>query len=87
MHLDGMCHSPFTQQGLEKLNDKTTKDFFRSTNQQGLDALKQIMMKRNQIEHLEDVGCQREKRTFRCHNCKPNATPVKQNHVVPQHIW
>ena len=27
---------PFTQQGLEKLNDKTTKDFFGSTNQQGV---------------------------------------------------
>ena len=69
--------SPFTQQGLEKLNDKTTKDFFRSTNQQGLDALKQIMMKRNRIEHLEDVGCQREKRTFRCHNCKLEGHNIK----------
>ena len=30
---------PFTQQGLEKLNDKTTKDYFRSTNQRGIDEV------------------------------------------------
>ena len=36
---------PFTQQGLEKLNDKTTKDFFRSTNQRGVDALFQLVQK------------------------------------------
>lgn len=61
--------SMFTQQGLEKLNDKTTKDFFRSTNQRGVDSLKQIVMKRNRMEYLEDIGCQREKRTFSCSNC------------------
>ena len=69
--------SPFTHQGLEKLNDKTTKDFFRSTNQQGLDALKQIVMKRNRIEDLEDVGCQHEKSTFRFHNCKLEGHNIK----------
>lgn len=38
LHLYGtIC--PFTQQGLEKLKDKTTKDYFRSTNQRGIDAL------------------------------------------------
>ncbi|KAJ7391196.1 hypothetical protein OS493_019327 [Desmophyllum pertusum] len=52
------------RQGLEKLNDKTTKDFFRSTNQRGLDALTQIVQKRNRMEHLEDLGCQRKTRTF-----------------------
>lgn len=61
--------SPFTQQGLEKLNDKTTKDYFRSTNQRGLDCLKQIMLKRNRVEHLEDIGCKRVKRSFKCSNC------------------
>ena len=39
--------SIFTQQGLEKLNDKTTKNFFRSTNQRGLDSLKQLVLKQN----------------------------------------
>ena len=57
--------SPFTQQSLEKLNDKR------------LDALKQIVMKRSRIEHLKDVGCQREKRTFRCHNCKLEGHDIK----------
>ena len=47
--------SPFTQQGLEKLNDKTTKYFFRSTNQRELDSLKQIVLKRNRVEYLEDI--------------------------------
>lgn len=59
----------FTQQGFEKLNDKTTKDFFRSTNQRGLDALTQIVQKRNRMEHLEDLGCQTKTRTFNCSNC------------------
>jgi hypothetical protein len=38
LELYGKMHS-FTQQGLEKLNNKTMKNFFRSTNQQGIDAL------------------------------------------------
>ena len=29
----------FTQQGPEKLNNKTTKDYFWSTNQRGLDTI------------------------------------------------
>lgn len=49
--------TPFTQQGLEKLNNKTTKDYFRSTNQQGLDSLRQMLKKRNQMEYLEEPGC------------------------------
>ncbi|CAB4026649.1 Hypothetical predicted protein, partial [Paramuricea clavata] len=61
--------SIFTQQGLEKLNDKTTKDFFRSTNQRGLESLKQLVLKRNRVEHLADIGCQREKRVVNCRNC------------------
>ena len=48
----------FTQQGIEKLNDQTTIDFARSTNHNyhNLDALKQIMQKRNRIEYLHDSG-------------------------------
>lgn len=69
--------SPFTQQGLEKLNDKTTKDFFRSTNQHGLDSLKQIVFKRNRMEYLEDIGCQREKRSFSCSNCNVQGHNIK----------
>jgi hypothetical protein len=47
---------PFTQQGLEKLNDRTTKDYFRSRNQRGLDALFQLVQKHNRMEHLEDLA-------------------------------
>ena len=60
--------SPFTQQGLEKLNDKTTKYFFRSTNQRGLDFLKQIVLKRNRVA---------EKRSFNCSNCNLQGHNIK----------
>ena len=64
---------PFTQQGLEKLNDKTTKDFFRSTNRRGVDALFQLVQKRNRIEYLEDTGSKREASKQHCTNCfEPN---------------
>ena len=33
----------FTQQGLEKMNDRTTKYFFRSTNQRGVEFLEQVI--------------------------------------------
>ena len=45
---------PFTQQGLEKLNDVMTKHYFRSTSHQSEKALLQIMQKLNRIEHLKD---------------------------------
>jgi len=45
---------PFTQHGLEKYNDITTKDYFRSTHHRGEQALLQIMQKQNRIEHLRD---------------------------------
>lgn len=69
--------SSFTQQGLEKLNDKTTKDFFRSTNQRGMDALKQIVQKRNRIEYFEDLGSQRGTRSVTCGNCKLEGHNIK----------
>ena len=33
----------YTQQGLEKYNNTASKDFFRSTNHKGVDALKQLL--------------------------------------------
>ena len=69
--------TPFTQQGLEKLNDKTTKDYFRSTNQRGLDSLKQIVQKRNRMEYLEDLGCQRGTRSVTCGNCNLEGHNIK----------
>ena len=62
----------FTQQGMEKLNDQTTIDFARSTNHnycRNLDALKQLMDKKNRIEHLEDHGFQRQPGTVTCRPC------------------
>ena len=67
---------PFTQQGLEKLNDKTTKDFFRSTNQRGIDALFQLVQKRNRMEHLEDMGFRRQAYSQSCSNC------LQKNHNI-----
>ncbi len=58
----------FTQEGLEKLNDITTKHYQRSTNHRD-DALKQALEKRNRIEDLEDSGYQRKKRLVRCGVC------------------
>ena len=44
----------FTQQGLEKLNDRSTKDFQRASNHHNIKSLKQMLEKRNRIEILED---------------------------------
>ena len=49
----------FNQQGLEKFNDVCTKIFFRGTNVRGMEALKQLMSKRNRIQLLEDQGFDR----------------------------
>ncbi len=59
----------FSQQGLEKLNDLTTKHFQRASNHQE-GALKQVLEKRNRIEFLEDSGYQRTKKTQVCSNCQ-----------------
>lgn len=60
---------PFTQQGLEKLNDITTKNFFRSSCLR-VEALKQLIEKQNRIEHLNDTGKKRAKLfEVTCLNC------------------
>ena len=51
----------FTQQGLEKLNHNTTKNFFRSSCHRGEDAIRQLIVKQNRLEHLEDLGAKRQK--------------------------
>jgi len=43
----------FNQQGLEKLNNLTTKHFQRASNHQEYNALKQVLEKRNRLELLE----------------------------------
>ena len=55
---------PFTQQGLEKLNDNLTKYFYRISNHHTQDhqALTQVLQKKNRLTYLTDSGCQRKKR-------------------------
>ena len=60
----------FTQQGLEKLNDITTKQFQRSSNHRGISSLKQILEKRNRIETLQDQGFERVVQEQVCSRCK-----------------
>ena len=48
--------SLFSQQRLEKLNDTTRRNYFRSTNHRESEAMKQLMEKQNHLEHLEDEG-------------------------------
>ena len=48
--------APFTQQSLEKLNDHLTQYYFRGSNYGGIDALKQVLIKKNRLEILEDAG-------------------------------
>ena len=62
---------PFSQQGLEKLNDHLTKDYFSSTSHQEQNALQQLMLKLNRLEELNDKGAdQRQKQVHYCEICK-----------------
>ena len=54
---------------MEKYNDRASKDYFRSTNHEGVDALKQLFLKKNRIQFLEAAGYGREKNSFKCRNC------------------
>ena len=61
---------PFMQQGLEKLNDTITKNFFRATSHHGEDALRQLMEKQNRLEYLCDGGAKKVKLfEIKCSNC------------------
>ena len=59
----------FTQQGLEKLNDLSTKYFQRGSNHREDEALRQMLERMNRLETLEDAGYCREKRHQRCSIC------------------
>ena len=59
----------FTQQGLEK-HDVMTKIYFRASSHRGLQALRQIIEKRNRIEYFMDNGTKRSKKhDVSCSNC------------------
>ncbi len=62
---------PFTQQGLEKLNDVMSKHYFRATSHQNEKALLQMIQKQNRLEHLQDSGARQGKHhEIACSNCK-----------------
>ena len=61
---------PFTQQGLEKLNDVYTHYFFRSNYHLEYEALKQLLLKKNRLETLADMGCERKRKVQTCSICK-----------------
>ena len=78
--------APFTQQGLEKYNDVTTKDFFRSTNHKGESALRQIMEKQNRLEYLRCIGTT-PKKAFNikcsiCHTLGHNKLTCQERHTL-----
>lgn len=60
----------FSQQGLEKLNGFSTKQFQQASSHQNIQSLKQMLEKRNRIENLEDNGYQRNKKLLTCGKCK-----------------
>ena len=71
------CLIPFTQQGLEKLNDCMTKDYFRSTTHRGTDCLAQILQKQNRLEYLEHAGAKRLVRPLNCSKCHTSGHNMK----------
>ena len=75
--------APFSQQGLERLNDCLTKDYFRSTNHRQ-DALKTLLLKLNRLEELQSE--ERHKREHHCRLCNnlghnSRTCPLKQGEL------
>ena len=56
---------PYTQQGLEKLNDSLTQFYYLSSNRE-TEALTQMLQKANRLTHLSENGCQRTKQPQVC---------------------
>jgi len=67
----------YTQQGMEKYNDRASKDYFRSTNHRGVAALKQLFLKKNRIQYLEAGGYVRVKNSYACSNCSNIGHTIK----------
>jgi len=66
----GKCLSKnVCQEGMEKLNNITTKHYQRGTNHKDQDALRQVLEKRNRTEDLGDSGFARKKRKVVCGVC------------------
>ena len=67
----------FNQQGLEKYNDQSSRDYFRSTNHKNLEALRQMMLKKNRMQLLETIGAVRMKKSYLCSNCGKGGHTIK----------
>ena len=67
----------YNQQGMEKYNDIASKDYFRSSNHQGVSAIKQIFLKKQRVQHFESSGCQRIKQDHHCGNCSATGHTIK----------
>ena len=60
---------PFTQQGLEKLNDSLTQYFYRGSNHRDQEALTQMLQKANRMTYLSEQGYQRKVEPQSCSIC------------------
>ena len=67
----------FNQQGLEKYNDQCSKDYFRSTNHKGVEALRQMMLKKNRMQLMQVSYIDRTRRKYICSNCSGVGHSVK----------
>ena len=70
----GACSIEEIQQQVNT-RSKTVEKY--NSNQRGLDSLKQIVQKRNRMEYLEDLGCQRGTRSVTCGNCNLGGHNIK----------
>lgn len=61
--------SVYTQEGLEKLNDLSTTNYFSSTNRKGNAALQQLLLKTKRLEYYNDHEYARERSVRRCSGC------------------
>ena len=51
----------YTQQGMEKYNDRASKNYFRSKNHRRVTTLTQVFLKKQRIQYLEAAGYMRGK--------------------------
>ena len=81
----------FSQQVLEKLNDHVTKYYFQSTNHREEACLKQVLLKLNRLEELEDSGYAQLKLSHVCRICKEIGHNTKTCQWKPEldshHVW
>ena len=79
----------FSQQGLEKLNEEVTQDYFRSTNHRDSESLNQLLLKLNRLEEMTYDDYCRKKQIQTCKIYRTsghNSRTCKQNnkdHYTP----